>query len=280
MRKTIARSCALAGILFAATMAVSQAGNLKDIKITAEFPWERCALNHGLVNDCVEPYCNPYLPLIPGRVQELDNEGCDNCEESKAVAITMLADLQTVNGQETRVMEEREWVEEFGEEPAEVSRNFVIMCPATQDVFYFGEDVCLHADDEDALKDPLYAGHFDCETEEDMLYGTGAWRAGPGPEDDKPGLLFPGGTFLLNATYFQELAAGALDWAMNAEAGLSEAGFDDCVMVLDRNLLEDPKSKEAGDEKIYCPGIGIVKDEDLEFVSCTDTAPLGTCVQP
>jgi hypothetical protein len=101
-----------------------------------------------------------------------------------------------------------------------------------------------------------------------MLYGTGAWRAGLG--DDEPGLLFPGGTFLLNAAYFQELASVALDWAMNAEAGLSEAGFEDCVMALDRNLLEDPKSKEDGDEKIYCPDIGIVMDEDLEFVSCTD----------
>lgn len=280
MKTIIARSCALAGILFAATMAVSQAGNLKDIEITDEIPWDRCT-GFGLVNYCAGTDCNPYLPLIPGRVQELDNSECDDCEEFEAVAITMLADTQTVNGQETRVMEEREWVGEFDEEPelAEVSRNFVIMCANTQDVFYFGEDVCLHEDDEDALEEALYPGHYNCEAD-GMLYGTGAWRAGPGPDDDKPGLLFPGGTFLLNAAYFQELASVALDWAMNAEAGLSEADFDDCVMVLDRNLLEDPKSKEAGDEKIYCPGIGIVKDEDLEFVSCTDPAPLGTCEQP
>jgi len=269
MRKIIARSCALAGILFAATMAVSQAGNLKNIEITDEFPWERCADSVGLVNSCLGADCNPYLPLIVGRVQELDNSECDDCEEFEAVAVSMLADTQTVNGQATRVMEEREWVGEFGEEPelAEVSRNFVIMCPNTQDVFYFGEDVCLNAEDEDALEAPLYSGHYNCEADE-MLYGTGAWRAGLG--DDEPGLLFPGGTFLLNAAHFQELASVALDWAMNAEAGLSEAGFDDCVMVLDRNLLEDPKSKEEGDEKIYCPDIGIVMDEDLELVSCTD----------
>jgi hypothetical protein len=269
MKKIITRSCALAGILFAATMAVSQAGNLKNIEITDEFPWERCADSVGLINSCLGADCNPYLPLIVGRVQELDNSECDDCEEFEAVAVSMLADTETVNGHATRVMEEREWVGEFGEEPelAEVSRNFVIMCPNTQDVFYFGEDVCLNAEDEDALEAPLYGGHYNCEAD-GMLYGTGAWRAGLG--DDEPGLLFPGGTFLLNAAYFQELASVALDWAMNAEAGLSEAGFEDCVMALDRNLLEDPKSKEDGDEKIYCPDIGIVMDEDLEFVSCTD----------
>jgi hypothetical protein len=250
-------------------MAVSQAGNLKDIEITDEFAWERCADSVGLVNSCLGADCNPYLPLIVGRVQELDNSECDDCEEFEAVAVSMLADTQTVNGQATRIMEEREWVGEFGEEPelAEVSRNFVIMCPNTQDVYYFGEDVCLNAEDEDALEAPLYGGHYNCEAD-GMLYGTGAWRAGLG--DDEAGLLFPGGTFLLNAAYFQELASVALDWAMNAEAGLSEAGFEDCVMALDRNLLEDPKSKEEGDEKIYCPDIGIVMDEDLEFVSCTD----------
>ena len=269
MKNIIARSCAMAGILFAATMAVSQAGNLKDIEITDEFPWERCVDSVGLVNSCLGADCNPYLPLIVGRVQELDNSECDDCEEFEAVAVSMLADTQMINGQTTRVMEEREWVGDFGEEPelAEVSRNFVIMCPNTQDVFYFGEDVCVNAEDEDALEEPLYGGHYDCEAD-GMLYDTGAWRAGLG--DDEPGLLFPGGTFQLNAAYFQELASVALDWALHAEAGLSEAGFDDCVMVLDRNLLEDPKSKEEGDEKIYCPDIGIVMDEDLEFVSCTD----------
>jgi hypothetical protein len=47
--------------------------------------------------------------------------------------------------------------------------------------------------------------------------------------------------------------------------------FEDCVLVLDRNLLEDPKGKEA-DEKVYCPDIGIVQDEDMELTSCKDGA--------
>lgn len=279
MRKIIARTCTLVGVLFVSAMAVSQAANLKNIEITDEFPWERCADSVGLVNSCVDADCNPYLPLIVGRVQELDNSACDDCDEFEAVRVSILDETDIVNGQIVRILEEREWVGEFGEEPelAEVSRNFVVMCPNTQDVFYFGEDVCLDPEDEDASDVAPYAGHYDCSLEE-LAYGPdGAWRAGLG--GDEPGLLFPGGTFLLNATYFQELAASALDWAMNMEAGLSAAGFDDCVLVLDRNLLEDPKSKEDGDEKVYCPGIGIVQDEELELMSCTADLGGGACSQ-
>ncbi len=52
--------------------------------------------------------------------------------------------------------------------------------------------------------------------------------------------------------------------------------FEHCVLVLDRNAIEDPMGREA-DEKVYCPDIGIVRDEDLELVSCSD--PMGPCSQ-
>lgn len=96
-----------------------------------------------------------------------------------------------------------------------------------------------------------------------------------------PGILFPGGAYLLGARYFQEVADNAQDWAMNEEMGLTvddpaNGQFEDCVLVLDRNLLEDPKGKEA-DEKVYCPDIGIVRDKKLELTSCTD--PGGVCAQ-
>ena len=282
MRTIIARSCALAAILIAASMAVSQAKNLKDIEITDEFPIDRCADSLGLVTSCIGTDCNAYLPLIVGRVWELDNFACEDCDEFEKVRVSMLDETETVDGQIVRVMEEREWV---GDDPedltlVEVSRNFLVMCPNTQDVFYFGEDECIDPEDEDAEDEPPFEPHFDCESI-GLAYipeGDGAWRAGlPGAE---AGMLMQGGSFLLNATYFQEQAEdyGALDWAQNAELGLSEAGFDDCVLVLDRNLLDDPKSKADGDEKVYCPGIGIVRDEDLELASCTDTGDVA-CMQ-
>lgn len=261
----------LAAALVASGLTVAQADNLKDVEITDEFPVERCADSVGLVTSCMGADCNAYLPLIVGRVWELDTAACAECEEFEAVAVSILDEPpMLVGGQYVRVMEEREWVED---ELAELSRNFVNQCANTQDVYYWGEDVCIDPDDEDAMEEPPYPGHFDCTTE-DLAYGPGAWRAGV--DGAEPGVLFPGGAFLLGARYFQEVADNARDWATNEELGLTYGDFEDCVLVLDRNLLEDPKGKEA-DEKVYCPGIGIVRDEELELVSCTDLG--GDCSQ-
>ncbi len=263
-------------IALMASTAVAVADNLKDVEITDQFPLQRCIDSVGLVTSCVDADCNQYLPLIVGRAWELDNSGCDDCDEVEAVTVTILNDTEMVGGQLTRVMEELE--SEEGE-ISERSFNFVNQCPNTQDVYYWGEDVCVTSDSDSALDEPPYADHVDCEAI-GMAYGGGAWRAGL--DDARPGILFPGGAFLLGARYFQELAGNALDWATNAENGLTvddpaNGVFEDCVLVLDRNLLEDPKSKGAGDEKVYCPGIGIVRDEELELASCTDAA--GACVQ-
>lgn len=272
MGTKLASACSFILILFASTISDTQAENLKDVEITDEFPWERCATSPGLVTSCLGADCNQYLQLIVGRVWELDNENCDDCDEAEAVAVSILNDEVMVGGEWTRVMEEREWVEG---ELAEVSRNFVNQCSNTQDVYYWGEDVCIDAESEDALEEEPYEGHIDCtDIDESLTWGSGAWRAGI--DDAEPGILFPGGAFLLGANYFQEVAENAQDWATNEEMGLSEAGFEDCVLVLDRNLLEDPKGKEA-DEKVYCPDIGIVQDEELELTSCTDGG--GVCTQ-
>lgn len=42
--------------------------------------------------------------------------------------------------------------------------------------------------------------------------------------------------------------------------------FENCLVVRDTNALE---LSDKGDLKVYCPGIGIVKDEDLEVVEVT-----------
>ncbi len=279
MGTKLASACGFILILFTSTIMVTQAENLKDVEITDAFPVERCE-SPGFDTSCTDLAlnCNQYLPLIVGRVWELNNENCDDCDEDEAVRVSILTDTESVGGQPTRVMEEREWVDG---ELAEVSRNFVNQCPNTQDVYYWGEDVCIAAGSEDALEEEPYEGHIDCtDIDESLTWGSGAWRAGI--EDAEPGILFPGGAFLLGANYFQEVAENAQDWATNEEMGLTvdnPAGgeFEDCVLVLDRNLLEDPKSKEDGDEKIYCPGIGIVQDEELELTSCTDGG--GVCTQ-
>ena len=58
---------------------------------------------------------------------------------------------------------------------------------------------------------------------------------------------------------------------MGLELVLPAGTFSDCVLVLDTNFLDDPKgNKEGGDEKVYCPGVGIVMDEELVLTSFVD----------
>lgn len=275
-RQSVSYFGGLVAIMLVTAVAV-QAKNLKDVEITDEFPLERCI--GSLVTSCAieDGDCNQYLPLVEGRVWELDNLDCDDCEEEEEVTVSMLGVQEIeieVDGVPTfimtRIMEEREVVDG---ELAEVSQNFLVQCSNTQDVYYFGEEVCVDEDSDEAQEEPPFPYGTDCE--EGLTFGGGAWKAGV--DQAEPGILFPGGAFLLGARYLQERAENALDWATNAELGLSaddpvNGEFEDCVLVIDRNLLEDPKSKEDGDEKVYCPDIGIVQDEELELTSCTTSA--------
>lgn len=233
-------------LVFAGSSAV-QADNLKGVDFTVEFPLAACG---SLASSTAEGAQNRYFPLEVGRVWELSNEECvadGDCDELEEARVSVLPDTEVVDGVVTRVVEEREWVDG---QLSEVSLNFYVECVGTEDVYYFGEDV------EDGDGNPL----------------PGAWRSGVGGA--RPGIIFPGGAFLLGARYAQEVTPGvALDRAENREMGLERtvpAGtFSDCVLVLDTNALEDLKGKE-GDEKIYCPGVGIIMDEELELTSFVD----------
>ena len=233
-----------------AIMAVMAIGDVeagrrnKRPEYTSQFPIGECA---ALVTSTVSGAQNRFFPLQVNRIWELSNQPCvddGECDELEEVRITVLDETEMVDGVMTRVVEEREWVDGALEE---VSRNFYVECLGTGDVYYYGEDVL------DGDGNPLPDG----------------WRAGV--DGAAPGMIFPGGAFLLGARYFQEVAPGvALDRAEHMKMGLEvevEAGiFPDCVVVLDTNAIEDPKGKN-GDEKVYCPGVGIIMDEELELVS-------------
>ena len=194
---------------------------------------------------------NPYFSLRPGRQQVLEGE--EDGTEIRA-EVTMLPQLETIHfttakGKPltvvTRVMEEREF--EDGE-IVEVSRNWVARCVQTSNIFYFGEEV-------DNYEDGVLVSH------------EGAWRAGE--DGAQPGLLMPG-SYLLGARYYQEVAPDiAEDRAENARQGFAVAVpagiFTECVQLDETNpLSSDP---EAVDVKVFCPGVGIVRDEELELVS-------------
>jgi len=245
LRRALATLATVALVTMAAT-ADGEAAKRAKWEWTDSFPIGDCS---ALVTSTDDGAINPYWILEIGRVWELSNEECfdaGECDELEEVTITVLPDTEMVDGVLTRVIEEKEYVDGSLEE---VSRNFYVECLGTGDVFYFGEDV------EDGNGDPLPDG----------------WRSGV--NGASAGMAFAGGSFLIGARYYQEIAPGiALDRAEHAESGLDvmvpAGNFSDCVLVLDDNGIENPKSKRKHlEEKVYCPGIGFVTDEDMELVN-------------
>ncbi len=206
--------------------------------------------------DCGEPYTQffraaectfaatgrtPYFILEPGHWVRLRGYDDGNWER---VTITVLDQTEVVNGVTTRVVEEREF--ENGE-LKEVSRNFFAICQPTNNVFYFGEDVDNYEDGE-------------------IVDHEGAWRAGV--DGARPGVIMPG-SFMLGSRYFQEFAPDvALDRACNTRMGLVEetpvGTLRGCVEVIETSPLDEPGHSSL---KRYCPGIGMVRDNEMKLVA-------------
>ena len=218
-----------------------------DDKFTTQFPLGSCqfATAGG----------NPYFPIVPGRQAYYTNAACvaaGRCDELEELWITMERQTRRINliigGKPrtvyTRVMEERETADG---ELAEISRNFVVDCAPLHDVFYFGEEVDIYEDGE-------LVGH------------EGEWLAGR--NGARPGMLMPEDGFLLGSRYFQEIAPGvAMDRAEHERVGFSKtvpAGtFRFCLEVEETTPLEP----DAESTKIYCRGVGLVQDDDLQLTA-------------
>jgi len=194
---------------------------------------------------------NGYFPLIPGRQLYYSNATCvvaGKCHELNELWITAERKIRRISlavGRETRtvfarVVEERET--EDGE-LVEISRNFFANCWASRDVYYLGEDV-------DIYKNGKVVSH------------DGAWLAGR--HGALPGMVMPEGGFITGSRYYQEVAPEvALDRSEHKRTGFSmrvPAGkFDNCLEVEETTPLEPD---DIG-HKIYCRGVGLVKDGDL-----------------
>ena len=183
---------------------------------------------------------NPFFVLEPG--YRLVLEGRDK-GAALTVTITVLAEVETIDGIETRVVEERET-----EDGAlkEVSRNFFALCAPHNSVFYFGEEV-------DIYENGAVASH------------EGSWRAGV--DGALPGVMMPG-INLTGARYFQEIAPGtamdraevaALDRVMQTPAGT----FSGVMKVIETSPLE-PGHRSI---KHYAPGIGLIADGKVRLSS-------------
>lgn len=237
-------SMAIGALVIALLPAVVSAEDKREF--TDDFPLGECEF--ASVGE------NRYFLLQPGREAHFNNFQCvaeGECSETEELVITVLNETRditlAINGEATtvttRVVEERETVDG---QLAEISRNFFAECAGTQDVYYFGEEV-------DIYQDGIVVGH------------EGEWLAGSGGAE--PGIIMPGGAFLLGARYFQEVAPGvALDRAEHVGAGLAmevpAGNLDDCVEVEETTPLD----KKSVSTKFYCPGSGLVFDDGLELV--------------
>jgi len=194
----------------------------------ADFPVDK--------SDLISIGRNPYFILEPGYSLVLEGGGVQ-------LFITVLNETRTVDGVETRVVEERE--SEDGE-LIEISRNYFALNQRTQDVYYFGEDV-------DFYKDGKVTSH------------EGTWHSGI--DGARFGLIMPG-RIDLDAAYYQEIAPRvAMDRAKNLSVSdtiRTPAGeFTNCLKVEETNPLESGNTREF---KYYASGVGMVQSEDLKLV--------------
>jgi len=181
---------------------------------------------------------NPYFVLEPGYVLIL--EGTEDGGHVVDVQ-TVLSETLTIDGVTVGVIEDRESKDGH---LAEVTRDYYAISVRTNSVYYFGEDV-------DEYKNDKVMGH------------SGAWRSGV--KGAKFGLIMPG-LPLLGARYAQEIAPGVdLDRAVVAavdETVTTPAGtFTHCLRTTDSNALEPGSATE----KVYAPGIGVVRDGSLSL---------------
>jgi hypothetical protein len=130
----------------------------------------------------------------------------------------------------------------------EVARNFFAICANGKDVFYFGEDV-------DFYKNGKVTDH------------AGTWIAGK--DGARAGLMMPGAP-RVGMKYFQEIAPGvAMDRAevvgFDAKCKTPAGTFRNCLRTRELASLDFWSALKfwEAEEKIYAPGIGLVRDGDL-----------------
>jgi hypothetical protein len=179
---------------------------------------------------------NPYFVLEPGYRLIFDTK-----DKAGHLEITVLDETKTVDGVETRVVEEKE--SEEGK-IIEISRNYFAISKKDKSVYYFGEDV-------DMYKDGKVTGH------------AGSWLAGV--NGAKFGMIVPGNP-TVGARYYQEVAVGV---AQDRSEIISvtkifetPAGkFENCLVTEETTPIE----KDVA-HKIYGKGVGLLSDGELKLV--------------
>ena len=187
---------------------------------------------------------NPYFVLSPGQKRVYGGINAGDTLISTVLAKTKLVDSVT-----TRVIVDSEWVNGH---LVEVARDYFAIDTATDEVYYFGEDVNLYQDD-------TIVGH------------EGFWLSGV--NDARFGSMMPGnGRLAVGDRFYQEIAPGvAMDRAeviSLTDTITTPLGyyFYPCVHFEESSDLES----RTGD-KWYAVDIGVVKDDDFVLVKTKQT---------
>jgi hypothetical protein len=216
-------------VLVAITLPVLLAAAVEEFRDKFDVPRQNFIASGG----------STYLVLEPG--YQLVLEGPEGADKQRLV-ITVTGETRIVDQVETRIVEERESV---NDKLVEVSRNFFAIDKVSGDVYYFGEDV-------DMYKDGKITGH------------GGSWQSGK--DGAKYGLFLPAKP-LVGQKYYQEIAPKvAMDRAevksINELVKVPAGTFDRCLKVEETTPLE-PDAKEY---KLHAPGVGLLSDGDMKLV--------------
>jgi hypothetical protein len=184
---------------------------------------------------------NPYFPMDVGRQSILTGESDG---EPTVLQITVLNQTRVISGVTTRIIEEREFVDD---ELFEISWNYFVQA-GDGTICYYGEDVDIFEDGE--------------------ISHEGAWCAddpGNGPGIFMPADPHPGQKFEI------EVAPGvAEDQGKIVGIGPITVPFDrftETIRIREFNPLDGGK-----DFKFHAAGVGIIIDGDLELVDVNQTS--------
>lgn len=178
---------------------------------------------------------NPWFPLTPG-YQLSYQHGKDTD------TLTVLNETKVIDGVETRVVEDREMK---NGNLVELTRDYYAIDSATNDVYYFGEDV-------DVYKNGKVTSH------------EGAWLSGV--KGAKFGLMMPGQP-KPGQRFYQERAPGVgmdrVEIMSDHETVTTPAGtFEKCIHIAESSPLD----KGLHSHKWYASGVGQVKDDEMVLV--------------
>jgi hypothetical protein len=188
---------------------------------------------------------NPWFPLPIGLVNTLEGGG-------EKVQFSVLDQTELVAGVTTRVIEEREWV---NNQLAEVSCNFFIQAE-NGTVCYYGEDVYTS---------------FDGNGNPTGGTSSGTWRVGH--NGARAGIMMPPDPQVgMNWLIEDAAASGAYE---NAIVNPFESSYTTPAGTFNNilHIIEDG----GASEKRYAQGVGMIFDDGIKLTSSQNQTPSHTC---